>query len=223
MKKTILFDLDGTLSDTAIDLIGAVNIFLQQKSLSPLAFDMARNTAGKGGTALIKLGYKQAGFNQQGILETDIIEYLKIYNEEILKNPTLFYFVREALDHFRRDKWVMGICTNKPQQLATKLLNVLGIEDYFDAVVGGDFLPVRKPSPEHIFETVGQLNGSLERTVLIGDTQTDSNAAKNAGIDCILFSGGYAQEPVHTYKPKAVFDSFNELPALFKDKYTHWG
>jgi len=221
MQKTILFDLDGTLSNTAIDLIGSVNILLARKKLPPLAFEQARITAGQGGRALIELGYKSANINNI-VTDKDITEYINIYKDEIKRNPALFIGVRTVLDYLKKNNWVLGICSNKPENLAAILLTTLDIDDYFDTVVGGDTLAVRKPDPEHIFETVRRLNGNLDRSILIGDTQTDSDAAKNANVDCLLFSGGYAKDPVKSYKVKDVFHEFNELPDILHKYYSHW-
>jgi phosphoglycolate phosphatase len=221
MQKTVLFDLDGTLSDTAVDLVHSLNTLLTRRNLPNLSFEEARSTAGKGGRALIELGYRKSTLTSPDI-EKDIQEFLQIYTLSIEKNPRLFDGALEAVKDLKSNGWVLGICSNKPERLCHKLLDSLDLKEYFPVIVGGDTLSVRKPDPEHIFETIRRLNGQKSQTILVGDTITDKQAAQNAGIDCILFGGGYAEHPVESYHPEGIFHHFHDLPKIMNEKYADW-
>ena len=214
--RAAIFDLDGTLADTAPDLIGAANDLLAERGLAALDPASARSTAGRGGKALISLGHEKAGA-PLGAAEVDALfpRYLEIYESRIDQDSRLFPGVEAALQRLDDAGWRLGVCTNKSERLARLLLDRFGLLDRFEALLGADTLPVKKPDPRHLLETIERLGGAPERSVLIGDSQTDRDAARNAEVKIVLVSFGYALSPPAGLKPDAMIEHFDHLdPAL---------
>ncbi|MBX2856952.1 MAG: HAD-IA family hydrolase [Rhodobacteraceae bacterium] len=216
--RSAIFDLDGTLADTAGDLIGAANALLSERGLTPLDPQTARNTAGRGGKALMSLGFERAGAPvTRPELEAMFPAYLDAYRARIDQETRLFEGVVDTLDALRSNGWLLGVCTNKPEALAIDLLKRLDVSDYFGAIVGADTLPVRKPDPRPVWETIERVGGLREKAVMIGDTQTDRDAARNAEIPVILVSFGYESGPISALRPDAAVSDFPEIAkALLK-------
>lgn len=210
--RAAVFDLDGTLADTAPDLIGAANDLLVEQGLAALDPTTARNTAGRGGKALISLGHERAGHPLDSSAVEDLFpRYLQLYEARIDAESRLFPGVEAALDRLEAEGWRLGVCTNKPERLARLLLDRLGLLHRFAALLGADTLPVKKPDPRHLLETIARLGAAPERSVLIGDSQTDRDAARNAEVKIVLVSFGYALSPPASLKPDALIDGFAEL------------
>ena len=210
--RSAIFDLDGTLADTAADLIGAANALLIERGLQPLDPEAARNTAGRGGKALMSMGFERAGAPvSRTELEAMFPAYLEAYHARIDQETRLFDGVVETLDALKSDGWLLGVCTNKPEALAVELLKRLNVSGYFGTIVGADTLPVRKPDPRPVWETIDRIGGDRDRAVMIGDTQTDRDAARNAEIPVILVSFGYATGPISALQPDAAVSTFADL------------
>ena len=212
--RAAIFDLDGTLAETAPDLIGAANDLLAERDLPPLDPSLARSTAGRGGKALISLGFERAGQS----LSTEQVEalfprYLERYEDRIDRESCLFPGALAALDRLAEAGWRLGVCTNKPERLARLLLTKLGALDRFAAILGADTLPVRKPDPRHLLETIEGVGARPERAALVGDSQTDRDAARNAKVKIVLVGFGYAAGPAARLEPDALIDHFDELEA----------
>ncbi len=211
-----IFDLDGTLADTAPDLVLAANRLLSELALPHLVFEETRNAAGMGGRALICLGHERAGKTPPAgaALEAHYVRFLEVYDRGIVESSRLFDGVSDTLDCLRADGWLLAVCTNKPEAPARALLSRLGVMDRFGALLGGDSLDVRKPDPRHLLSTVAAAGGTPERAVMVGDSAIDLGAARNAGVPCVLMRYGYSADPVDELGAEAVLDGFAELGPL---------
>lgn len=213
--RAAIFDLDGTLADTAPDLIGAANDLAAAHGLSPLAAGAHRITAGKGGKALLRAVLTESG----AAIDEDRIdelfpEFLVAYEARIDQESALFADVEAALEALAGQGWRLAVCTNKPERLARILLDRLGVTGAFGAIIGADTLPVRKPDPAPVWAAIEGCGGARDKAVMIGDSVTDRDAARAAGALCALASFGYATEPMESLAPEAVFHGFAELPDL---------
>lgn len=215
-QRLAVFDLDGTLADTAPDLIGALNDVLTAEGLPAAPVETAKAMVGRGGRALLRQGFAHAGqpLDDAGV-EARFQQFLDLYEQRITRESRLFPGVVEALDRLQAAGWRFAVCTNKPERLALLFLREIGLLHRFAAVLGADTLPVRKPDPTHLWETIDRAGGARDRAVMIGDTETDRLAAKNAGTPVVLVTFGYWPTPVEALEPEAVINHFDELgPAL---------
>ncbi len=210
--RAAIFDLDGTLADTAPDLVGAANDLMAELGAPPRPYAEARTTAGRGGRALIAAGLERAGRPADtAAVDRLFPRFLSLYAARIDRETRVFDGVPEALDRLAAAGWRLGVCTNKPEALAISLLDKLDLARRFSAVLGADTLPVRKPDPRHLLETIDRVGGAPALSVLIGDTQTDRDAARNAETKVVLVTFGYATAPVASLKPDALIGSYAEL------------
>ena len=214
MKRSAIFDLDGTLAHTAPDLVGAANDLMAAEGLPPIDVSIAEKTAGFGAKALIRAAFDNAKESyDEARVDALFHPFLERYAERIADESRLYDGAEMVLDDLARDGWLLGICTNKPEGLAIELMTRLGALERFGALLGADTLPVRKPDPTHLFETISRIGGDPATSVMIGDTDTDLKTARNAEIPCILTSFGYSHIPVARLKPDAIVDRFEQIPA----------
>lgn len=212
--RTAIFDLDGTLADTSADLIAAANAcFVGRGHAAPLDAVADALTAFGGGRAMLRLGVQRLGIDDV-IIDEEYQTLLDHYDAHIDVHTRLYPGVEAALDRLAADDWVLGVCTNKPEALAETLLRKIGIRDRFTAMLGADTLPVRKPNPEHLFETVRRAGGNVDRTVLMGDTTTDRDTARNAGVPIVLVGFGPLGAGIVDMQPDAILPHYNDLPDL---------
>lgn len=211
--KAVIFDLDGTLADTAPDLIGAVNAVAAAHGWPPLDPVADRAVAGRGGRALLTRVMLGAGLTDAARVEALVPEFIRLYEARIADESRLFPGALDCLTQLAADGWALGVCTNKPVRLAEILLDRLGVADRFAAVLGADSLPVRKPDPLHFTETVRRIGADPARALLVGDTITDRLTARAAGVPCILCRFGYAVEPLSELAAEAEIDCLSETPA----------
>lgn len=212
-RQLILFDLDGTLVDTASDMYRAMNLTLDRLGWSRVTEFQIRQWVGQGTgklcDAVLKHLFEQIEPAKHQLL---LSTYLKIYAQELCVTSKVFDGVQAFLDACKTRKIEMACVTNKPEQLARSLLETLKIGDYFDLVVGGDTLPVRKPDPLPLLHSVQVLNAVIENTLMIGDSKNDVEAARRAGIDCIVVSYGYNHgENIYDSHPQEVVDRLDQL------------
>ncbi|MEM1382955.1 MAG: HAD-IA family hydrolase [Pseudomonadota bacterium] len=216
-----IFDLDGTLADTAADLLAAANVALAPRGLPALVLAEDRSFAGRGGKSMIRRALAKAGRDPDSVAEVSLTEaiypdLLAAYEGAIAVETRLFDGVVPCLERLAAAGWALGVCTNKPERLARILLGELGVLDRFAAVLGADTLPVRKPDPEHFRETARRIRAVPGRSVMLGDTRTDLETARAAGVPCVLTRFGFAAEPLDVLAPDAVVGHYDESPAVLE-------
>ena len=197
---TILFDLDGTLVDTAPDLMRAHNHVMTKFGYPTKSTDEIRNLVGKGAGALIGRsiwGQAKKEFhsvNDLKIKDQMSKEFVDYYGKNIISESTLINGVKEFLKWCKEQKISMAVCTNKQEHLSNDLLKKIGIYDFFEYVAGSDTFDYCKPDPRHLTSIVEILDGDVKKTIMIGDSETDANAAKAAEIPVILLENGYTEK-----------------------------
>ena len=199
-KFTILFDLDGTLVDTAPDLMRAHNHVMTKFGYPTKSTDEIRNLVGKGAGALIGRsiwGQAKKEFhsvNDLKIKDQMSKEFVDYYGKNIISESTLINGVKEFLKWCKEQNILMAVCTNKQEHLSNDLLKKIGIYDFFEYVAGSDTFDYCKPDPRHLTSIVEILDGDVKKTIMIGDSETDANAAKAAEIPVILLENGYTEK-----------------------------
>ena len=199
-KFTILFDLDGTLVDTAPDLMLAHNHVMKKFGYPTKSTEDIRNLVGKGAGALIGRSiWVQAKKEFSKVLDRKIKdemvkEFVSFYGKNIINESTLINGVKEFLKWCKQQNILMAVCTNKQEHLSNDLLKKIGIYDFFDYVAGSDTFDYCKPDPRHLTSVVEILDGDVKKTIMIGDSETDANAAKAAEIPVILLENGYTEK-----------------------------
>ena len=211
--RAILFDLDGTLVDTAPDLAGALNYVLTLEGRPAIDLAAVRSLVGDGARALIERGMAVTGAPatpQQ--LEQRFADFIDYYGVHIADESRAFPTVPEVVAALARGAR-LAVCTNKPEALSIRLLDKLDLAVPFGAVVGGDSLPVRKPHPGHILGTLERLGVAAGEAIMVGDSYNDVASARAAGLPVVAVSFGYTTVPPRQLGADRVIDSFAELPA----------
>lgn len=214
--KTVVFDLDGTLADTSGDLIAAANACFRQMGAGDV-LDPARDagTALRGGRAMLRLGMTRLGHPADDPqIDAFYPVLLDAYAQDIDRHTVLYPGAMEAVGLLKARGFGVAICTNKPEGLAETLLTRLGVRSAFDAMLGADSLPVRKPDPEHLFETARRAGGDPAQCLLVGDSDTDRNTAAAANVPCILVTFGPAGGDMAALEPAALLDNYQALPGI---------
>lgn len=210
----IAFDLDGTLVDTAPDLIGTLNVLLAEEDLPALPLDSARPFIGRGARWMIERGFEAAGQHLHPTrLQVLFERFLIHYRAHIADESRPFPGCVAALDALKADGAKLVVCTNKLTDLSVTLLEALEIADRFEAVVGADKAPAIKPDARHLQAAVDAVGGDIGRTVMVGDAATDAGAARAAKAHLILVSFGYTEVPAADLDPDILIHSFDALPA----------
>ena len=199
-KLTVLFDLDGTLVDTAPDLMNAHNHVMKKYGYETKSTDDIRKLVGKGSDSLIGRSVwgqakKEFGqINDLNIKKEMVKEFINYYANNIAIESKLVNGVLEFLNWSKKNNISMAVCTNKQEHLAIDLLKKIGIYDFFEYVAGHNTFDYCKPDPRHLTSVVEILDGDLKKTLMVGDSETDANAAKAAGIPVILLEDGYTEK-----------------------------
>lgn len=214
----VIFDLDGTLVDTAPDLAAAMNHVLVRTGRKTLPLRRVRNMVGHGARALLARGFAETGTPaSEAMLDALTHEYLNYYMANIAARSRAFTDVELVLRRLHEDGAHLAVLTNKPERAAIKLLQLLDIARYFRAIVGGDTLAVKKPEPEALHNTIRRMGATPSSAVMVGDSETDIQTARAAGVPVIAVSYGYTPRPVGHFNPDAVIDRFGDLEtALFR-------
>jgi phosphoglycolate phosphatase len=212
IAPTIVYDLDGTLADTAEDLVATLNHLLGREGLAPLPVESAGSLLGAGARALIMRGFAASGRS----LDPEEIEalfagYLRYYEAHIVDRTRLYPGVKQALAAFAGDGWRQAVCTNKIESLARLLITKLGIAERFAFICGQDTFGVAKPDAKPLLGTIAASGGSRNRAIMVGDSETDIKAARAAGVPVIAVDFGYADTPVRELGPDRVISHFDEL------------
>ncbi|MFB2532945.1 HAD-IA family hydrolase [Paracoccus sp. p3-h83] len=215
-RPVVVFDLDGTLADTAEDLLAAANACFAARRLdAPLTMADAA-TAFQGGRAMLRAGAARLGLDPDAVAEADYRALLAYYAAHIDTHTRLYPGTLPMLHALRDAGYVLAICTNKPEGLAQTLLTRLGIRDLFAALIGADTLPTRKPDPAPYLAAVAGAGGDPggARSVLIGDTITDALTARAVGVPVVLVGFGPEGRDVARHQPDAILHHFDDLPGL---------
>ena len=199
-KFTILFDLDGTLVDTAPDLMRAHNYVMKKFGYPTKSTEEIRNLVGQGAGAMLGRSIwgqakKEFGKVQDEKIKKEMVDaFIEFYAKNIVNESTLINGVKEFLIWAKKKNISMAVCTNKQEHLAIDLLKKIGIYEFFEYVAGHNTFDYCKPDPRHLTSVVEILDGDIKRTLMIGDSETDANAAKNAEIPVILLKDGYTEK-----------------------------
>lgn len=214
--RTVIFDLDGTLADTSRDLIASANHCFRDLGygdvLDPFA-DAA--TAFRGGRAMLRLGFGRVRpeFTDAEV-DAQFPLLLRAYEADIDRHTRLYPGVDETLASLRTAGYRIGICTNKPERLAELLITRLGVREAFSSLVGADTLPFRKPDPAPYRAAVERAGGQLDRSLLVGDSATDRDTARAAGVPSVLVTFGPEGDAMAALAPEATIGHFAELPGV---------
>lgn len=214
---TILFDLDGTIAATAPDIANAVNMMLAEQGWPTISPQEAYEFIGTGAAAeeLVRRslnGDIPPGHNMADLL----VRYFEFYSDNLCAQTALFEGCENCLDDLLNAGHILAVCTNKPTKLSRRLLETLGVDRYFSAICGRDYFPFHKPDPRHLTGTIAEARGQDRPALLIGDSITDCDAARAAGLPIILVSFGYSSVPVATLRADAVIDHYRDLSSSIR-------
>jgi phosphoglycolate phosphatase len=209
----IVFDLDGTLVDTAPDLIGSLNTILTREGMGPLPLSSARNMIGGGARKLLERGLEAEG-RTVTVAEMDrlVEDFIAHYADHIADHSRPFEGLEIALDRLSAAGCMLAVCTNKREWLSKRLLDKLGLSDRFAAVCGADTFGVAKPDPVILRQTVVRAGGQISSTIMVGDAGTDVGVARRAGVPVIGVTFGYTEVPIVELNPDVVISHMRELP-----------
>lgn len=212
--RTVVFDLDGTLVDTAPDLINALNAVLAREGLPPVPLASARNMIGAGVRKLVERGLEAEGVEATPAELTRMMDdFISHYAEHIADCSRPFEGLEAALDELAGDGYRLAVCTNKLEWLSRRLLDRLSLSARFAAICGADTFGVAKPDPAILRQTVARAGGALAGTIMVGDAGTDVGVARRAGVPVIGVSFGYTEVPIADLKPDRVIHHMRELKA----------
>ncbi len=213
MVPTVVFDLDGTLVDTAPDLVATLNAVFAREGLPPVAYEAARNMVGGGARLMIERGLAA----EQRTLPTTEIDrlcrdFIAHYAAHIADRSRPFPGLEAALDQLDADGWRLIVCTNKLEWLTVRLLDALHLTRRFSAICGADTFGLKKPDPELLRRTIERAGGRPDRAVMVGDSANDVDMARAAGIPVVAVDFGYTETPADELQADRVISSFRELP-----------
>ena len=216
-SRTVVFDLDGTLVDTAPDLVDALNFVLRREGLAPVPLQSARGMIGAGARKLIERGLEADGRetspSELAQLTEDFIAY---YAEHIAVRSRPFDGLEAALDDLVGRGYRLAVCTNKLEWLSKRLLDRLNLSARFAAICGADTFGVAKPDPAIFRQTVARAGGEVSSAIMVGDAGPDVGVARRAGVPVIGVSFGYTEVPIVDLKPDRVIDHMSELRAAIE-------
>ena len=219
---TLVFDLDGTLVDTAPDLINALNFVLDREGLPPVPLQSARNMIGAGARKLIERGLelegRVAGVDDISRLTADFIDY---YAAHIADASRPFDGLENALDDLQALGYRFAVCTNKLEWLSKRLLDQLGLSSRFSAICGADTFGISKPDPAILQQTILRAGGQLSSAIMVGDAGPDIGVARRAGVPVIGVEFGYTDVPMADLKPDRLINHMRELPAAVRSLAAH--
>jgi phosphoglycolate phosphatase len=215
---TIIFDLDGTLVDTAPDLVETLNVVLGREGLPAVPYGEARLLVGAGARHMIERGIAGGGQARPAAdIDRLFDAFIAYYADHVADRSRAFPGVVEALDTLAARGCRFAVCTNKLEWLSVRLLGALGLADRFVAICGQDTFAVQKPHPDALHGTLRRAGGTLHRAVMVGDSHTDIATAKAAGMPIIAVDFGYTEIPVAQLAPDRIISHFNALPDSIAD------
>ncbi|MBL4876507.1 MAG: HAD-IA family hydrolase [Cohaesibacteraceae bacterium] len=217
-RHTIVYDLDGTLVDTAPDLCKALNHVLELSDLTPIPLEKPGPLVAQGARAMI-----QRGLAVHNVVKNDteidfmFDRFLEFYEVHCADQSKPYMHIENQLGAFNKAGFIQAVCTNKLEFLSIKLLKSLHMHHHFAAICGQDTFRVRKPHPDHILKTIAMAGGSPDHAVMVGDSTADIQAAKSAGIPVIAVDFGYSDVPVAELAPDLVISDFRQLDKNIAD------
>jgi phosphoglycolate phosphatase len=215
LRPTVIFDLDGTLIDTAPDLVATLNALFARERLSPVAYDAARNMVGGGARLLIERGLASQGRAlPASAVERLVEDFIAHYGAHIADTSRPFEGLEAALDELASFGCRLAVCTNKLEGLSVRLLDLLGLTHRFAAICGADTFGVSKPNPEILRGTISRAGGHLDSAVMVGDSGTDVATARSAGIPVVVVDFGYTEVPATRLEADRVVSRFADLPTV---------
>jgi phosphoglycolate phosphatase len=216
-SPTVVFDLDGTLIDTAPDLVATLNVIFGREGLPPVAYAPARNMVGGGARVMIERGLKAEGRLPAVEVDRLVRDFIAHYAEHIADRSRPFEGVEAALDALAGNGCRLAICTNKLEWLSVRLLDALGLSGRFAAICGADTFAVAKPDPEILRATIARAGGIAAHAVMVGDSITDIATARAASVPVLAVDFGYTEVPVARLGPDRVVSAFRDLPGAVLD------
>jgi phosphoglycolate phosphatase len=219
----VVFDLDGTLIDTAPDLVDTLNLILAREALPAVPFAAARNMIGGGARTMIERGLAADG-RASTREEVDRLyrDFVAHYSDHIADRSRPFPGLEAALDQLAEAGWRFAVCTNKLEGLSVRLLDALSLSARFDAICGQDTFGVQKPHPDILLRTIERAGGAPDRAVMIGDSATDINVARAAAVPVIAVDFGYTEIPVAQLAPDRIIDHYSRLPSTVFELTGAW-
>ncbi len=213
----IAFDLDGTLVDTAPDLVRALNIAIAPFGLAPVPIEAVRAMVGRGARALIERAFERQGKPlETSAHDAAVAHFLEVYGADIAAESRIFDGVEAALDRLAEAGASLSVCTNKPGALARQLLDALARSSRFERITGPEDAPAKKPDPAHLITATGGIVAG-RFVALVGDSEPDALAAIHAGAASVIFTRGYSEKPVGTLGADRLFDDFAMLPGVLAE------
>jgi phosphoglycolate phosphatase len=212
-EPIVLFDLDGTLVDTAPDLVGTLNVILAREGVPPVEYQAARNMVGGGARLLIERGLKASGRAlPEHRVDRLVRDFIDHYAEHIAEQSRPFPGVEAALDRLAANGCRLAVCTNKLEWLSVRLLDALALSRRFAAICGADTFGLQKPNPDFLLRTIERAGGRGGAAVMVGDSVNDIAPARAAAIPVVAVDFGYSETPVENFGPNRVIASYSELP-----------
>jgi phosphoglycolate phosphatase len=212
LSPLLVFDLDGTLAETAPDIVSTLNAILAEAGIKPVPFDEARSMVGAGARVLIERGLAFAGADFPAVrIDAMFDAFLAYYDAHIADATTLYPGVVAALDRFEAAGWRFAVCTNKMEHSSVLLLETLGIAQRFRAICGKNTFPISKPDGQALLMTIERAGGDPKQTIMVGDSKTDIATARNAKIPVIAVDFGYTEQPIETFSPDRIISHFDSL------------
>src|ERR1700723_4057331 len=221
-RRIVVFDLDGTLVDTAPDLINALNFILAREGLAPVPLHAARNMIGAGARKLLERGLELEG-RTVSLAELDRLtdDFIAYYAEHIADASRPFDGLESALDDLEAQGYRFAVCTNKLEWLSKLLLDRLGLRAKFAAICGADTFGISKPDPAILQQTVARAGGQLSAAIMVGDAGPDIGVARRASVPVIGVDFGYTEVPIADLKPDRLIGHLSELPAAVESLMLH--
>lgn len=212
VTPTIVFDLDGTLIETVLDLVPALNHTIASQGLKPVTVDQIRPIVSAGSKAMIRQAYKLQDLEITDELCDQLFDQFISHYEANISNHSVFYDgCLSAMETLASNGFILAVCTNKYEAMAQKLLSGMGAIEKFASISGGDTFEFRKPDPRHILETIAAAGGNPKHAIMIGDSYNDIEAAKRADVMSIAVDFGYSDVPVSTLGANSVISHFDDL------------